>query len=57
MSVFEFMGNSPVLTFCLALLGVSVLRAAMRWTIIMLRGYPPMWCDVEGRYPADKDKE
>ncbi|EHQ9605727.1 hypothetical protein KS527_004484 [Salmonella enterica] len=57
MSVFEFMGNSPVLTFCLALLGVSVLRAAMRWTIIMLRGYPPMWCDVEGRYPADKDKQ
>lgn len=57
MSVFEFMGNSPILTFSLALLAVSLLRACLRWTIVMVHGYPPMWCDVEGRFPKEKTGE
>lgn len=53
MSVFEFMGNSPILTFCLACLLCGLLRAFFRWVTVLINGYPPMWCDSEGRTKED----
>lgn len=55
MSVYEFMGNSPILTFFLALLVFGLLRALLRFVTVLVNGYPPMWCDSEGRFKADKE--
>ncbi|ENQ1546082.1 hypothetical protein ACEOHC_003894 [Salmonella enterica] len=55
MSVYEFMGNSPILTFCLAALAFGLLRALFRFITVIVNGYPPMWCDSEGRFRAEKD--
>ncbi|EON2338996.1 hypothetical protein ACLLKL_001966 [Escherichia coli] len=54
MTAFAFMGDHPVLTFFLALLFCTLLRAAFRWSVILIYGYPPMWCDSEGRYRKDE---
>lgn len=50
MNAFDFMGSHPVLTFCLAALVCGLIRALMRWITVMVNGYPPMWCDSEGRF-------
>lgn len=57
MTAFEFMANSPFLTIVLACLAFGLLRALMRWVVVLVNGYPPMWCDSEGRFrPESKDE-
>ncbi|HGX3708966.1 TPA: hypothetical protein ACNEJR_003728 [Escherichia coli] len=57
MNVFDFMANSPVLTFLLACLFFGLLRALLRFCTVLVNGYPPMWCDSEGRFKTDKDND
>lgn len=61
MTLYEFMGTSPVLTFCLAalLLGAfrSVLflrRQPLRTYNIRRNGWPPAHLDADGDYKAHK---
>ena len=54
MSVYEFMGNSPILTFFLAMLVCYSIRGIFRCIVVLVNGYPPIWCDSEGRV---KEKE
>ncbi|EFF4796182.1 hypothetical protein IFY47_003412 [Salmonella enterica] len=54
MTAFDFMGDHPTLTFSLALLACILVRAAFRWIIVMIHGYPPFWCDSEGRFKEEK---
>lgn len=49
MSIYEFMANSPILTFCLAALACGLVRGAWRCIVVLVNGYPPIWCDSEGR--------
>ncbi|EJG5415731.1 hypothetical protein NAD41_002370 [Salmonella enterica] len=54
MTVFDFMGNHPIVTVILAALACGLARGLMRWIAVMTHGYPPVWCDSEGRF---KEKE
>lgn len=56
MNVFAFMANSPILTFFLALVALALCKALMRFITIAVNGYPPMWCDSEGRFKEDKER-
>lgn len=55
MNAYTFMGEHPFLTIALAALVFLLIRATFRWSVILIYGYPPMWCDSEGRYPKDKE--
>lgn len=52
---YRFASDSPILTFFLAYLvlkyGFKLIRQSLRSLTIMLHGYPPMWCNVDGDYP------
>lgn len=50
MNAYEFMGNSPILTFCLFALACGIVRGLFRCVVVLINGYPPVWCDSEGRF-------
>lgn len=59
---YAFASAHPVVTVILAVivcdLIVKLFRQALRSLVIMLNGYPPVWCDVDGLAPKQKtDKE
>lgn len=53
--LFDFMSRSPFLTFFLMGLLCSLIKQVFRSVTIWMHGYPPMWCDVNGKFP-DKEK-
>lgn len=57
MNIFEFMGDSPILTFFIAYFILKAITSAFRSITIWLNGYPPMWCDSFGRFPDTDTKK
>ncbi|MBR0868899.1 hypothetical protein JQ633_00905 [Bradyrhizobium tropiciagri] len=63
MTMYEFMGQHPVLTFFLAMIAASVacypFRLANRWIRhrnIVAQGWPPAHLDADGD-PIEKDED
>lgn len=63
MNIYEFMSDSPYLTFFLACLFVTLFEVVFRYTInrplrhknIRLHGWPPKHCDADGDFKKEKD--
>jgi len=63
MTVYDFMYQSPMLTFLLALIFLAVIESALRYCInrplrhrnIKLHGWPPKHCDADGDFREDED--
>ena len=51
MNVFEFMSDSPILSFFLAYFVLKLVSAGFRSITVWMHGYPPVWCDSYGRFP------
>ena len=58
MNIFEFMAQSPILTFFLALIAANAIHAIFAYCInrplrhrrIMKYGWPPKHCDADGDF-------
>ncbi|EMD0638814.1 hypothetical protein VPZ60_004230 [Salmonella enterica] len=57
MNIFEFMGESPILTFFLGYFILKLVVSVFRAITIWINGYPPMWCDSFGRFPDNTHKD
>ena len=63
MSIYEFMIESPMLTFLLALISLAVIESLLRFCInrplrhrnIKLHGWPPKHCDADGDFKKKDD--
>ena len=57
MNGYQFMSDSPFLTFFLALIVAEIITrpivAWMRHKTIREKGYPPIYCDAEGDKKED----
>lgn len=64
MTIYEFMSESPWLTFFLSVVILEFLIAVcfrlpnriLRHRNIKLHGWPPEYCDADGDFKADEDK-
>ena len=56
MSIYEFMGESPFLTFFLGLILFNVIKHIIRHFNIRKHGWPPEHCDADGDF-RDEDDE
>lgn len=61
MNVFEFMAESPFLTFVLAWMFFELVRRswkmAMRCLMVRKQGWPPPYLDADGDFKPDPDQE
>ena len=63
MTIYQFMIESPMLTFLLALIALAALAALLRFGInrplrsrnIKLHGWPPEHCDADGDFKEKDD--
>lgn len=65
MTPYEFMGESPYLTFFLALVFGGIIRVILAFCInrplrhmnIRKHGWPPAHCDADGDFNEDDDEQ
>lgn len=60
MDIYQFMSDSPFLSFFMAALAVQalifVINRPLRHMNIRKHGYPPAHCDADGDFKKDKDE-
>ena len=65
MNIYDFMGDSPFLTFFLALIALAMIESLLRFCInrplrhrnIKLHGWPPKHCDADGDFKTTENKK
>ena len=63
MNIYQFMSNSPYLTFFLALIAVAAFKYILVFCVnrplrsrnIRLHGWPPKHCDADGDFKQDDE--
>jgi len=61
MNIYEFMSDSPYLTFFLGLIAASIISTILRYCInrplrhmnIRKHGWPPVHCDADGDFKKE----
>ena len=61
MNIYQFMSDSPYLTFFLALIVAGVIKAAIKYPLrhmsVRSKGWPPAHLDADGDFREQEDKE
>ena len=57
MNVFQFMSDSPILTFALAYLVYALIARLVRGLMVRKHGWPPLHLDADGDRKDDDAEE